>query len=90
MKPKEYNVPALRQRIEELEAELAATQANEQRLVDANSPLLAENYALKAENQRLREVITAAPHSRQCRSHLINQGIDECDCWKSKALEETK
>jgi predicted nuclease with TOPRIM domain len=49
-------VAQLIDRIEELEAELKATQDNEQRLVDANKPLLARACKAEADNERLRAV----------------------------------
>lgn len=40
--------------------------------------------ALKAENERLRDVIkNEAPHYDTCATHVGGQ----CDCWKCEALE---
>lgn len=52
-------------RIAELEAELKATQENEQRLVDANKPLLARAYKAEADNEWLRAVYEAAKEWRE-------------------------
>ena len=47
-------ISRLQESIEELEAELKATQENEYRLAEANKPLLARACKAEAENERLR------------------------------------
>jgi hypothetical protein len=57
--------------VEELEAELSATQENEQRLVDANKPLLARACRAEAEILRLRAVVDAVKYHKE----LMPKGV---------------
>lgn len=53
--------------IERLTAELKATQENEQRLVDANKPVLADKYRLQARVETLEGAVTRALKRRGCK-----------------------
>lgn len=50
--------------------------------------VLAQVAELRAENERLREVVRDAPHDRRCAGNLVEMyDSGYCDCWKAEALK---